>query len=102
MLQTFKVRIIALGFSWLFAGVAVGQTTFGKSNSDASGPQTAMPAPVSKGQADVPGGSSRNGVITPPPTTSAGMPTIKPRTPGRMPVITPPGTGNNQSSVQPK
>ena len=80
----------------LLAGAAQAQSV-----PDSSGPQTAVPAPVPRGQADVPGGSSRNGVITP-PTTGATMPVVRPPTPGRTPVIRPPGTTGGTPPVQPK
>lgn len=71
-------------------------------NPDASGPQTVTPAPLPRGQADVPGGTSHDGVVEPPATTSGATPAIQPRQQGAMPVIPPPGTGGNQPDVQPR
>lgn len=68
---------------------------------DSSGPQTSVPAPLPSGQADVPGGSARNGVIKPPPTGGT-MPVVQPPTQGRTPVIKPPGNTQAAPPVQPK
>ncbi len=68
---------------------------------DSSGPQTAVPAPLPAGTADVPGGSARNGVIKP-PAVSGAMPIVQPPVRGTMPVIPPPGSAGNAPQVQPK
>lgn len=68
---------------------------------DSSGPQTAVPAPLPTGTADVPGGSARNGVIKPPDSAGT-MPIVAPPVRGSMPVIPPPGTPDNAPHVQPK
>jgi hypothetical protein len=68
---------------------------------DATGPQTAIPAPRPGGDADVPGGSAKNGVIQP-PATGPGRSVMTPREDGStMPVIRPPGT-SSQPGVEPK
>ena len=68
---------------------------------DATGPQTTIPAPRPGGDADVPGGSAKNGVIQP-PSTGPGRSVM---TPGAgsstMPVIRPPGM-SSQPGVEPK
>lgn len=74
-----------------------GQTTAAP---DASGPQTATPAPRTDGRADVPGGSARDGVVAP-PSTGGIMPVIPPPAASTMPVI-PPGGGTPAAPVQPK
>ncbi len=71
-------------------------------NPDASGPQTTAPAPLPPGQADVPGGTSRDGVVEPPATTSGATRTIQPPQQGAMPVIPPPGTAGNRPDVRPE
>ncbi len=65
---------------------------------DASGAQTAVPAPRANGNADTPGGSARNGIIQPPSMTGS-TPVITPRTQGAMPVIPPTGTPGSNSGV---
>ena len=72
---------------------------------DASGPQTAVPAPLPPGSgADTPGGSARKGVIVPPPVSHD--PGINRGTPPTgtfpMPVIRPPGTAGGNQQVVPK
>ena len=72
---------------------------------NASGPQTAVPAPLPPGSgADTPGGSSRNGVIAPP--SVAGDAGINKGAPGAnalgTPVIPPPGTAGRDPAVVPK
>ena len=66
-----------------------------------SGPQTEVPAPRPGGDADVPGGAAKNGIIRP-PSTGGTMPVIPPPAEGTMPVIPPPGTPENQPDTQPK
>jgi hypothetical protein len=72
---------------------------------DASGPQSAVPAPLPPGaRADTPGGSARNGVIAPPP--AAGDHDINKGAPGAAalgtPVIRPPGSPGGDTRVIPK
>lgn len=78
------------------------QTGPAEQKPDASGPQTGTPTPLPRGQSDIPGGTSHDGVVKPPATASGAMSTIPPPQQGVMPVVPPPGTGGNQPDVQPK
>ena len=84
---------------------AGGKPTIVAPSTGASGPQTAVPAPLPPGAgADTPGGSARKGVIAPPPTASdQGINRGAPST-GTfpMPVIRPPGAPGGNEQVVPK
>ena len=95
-----RVLIGLAGFT--AANPSIAQTSHPVPNPDASGPQAAVPAPLPKGQADVPGGTSHDGVVQPPATTTGATPIIQPRQQGAMPVIPPPGSAGSQSNIQPK
>lgn len=94
------MRAALPGWAVLAAVLAAG-TAQAQPASGSSGPQTAVPGPAPSGQADVPGGSSRNGVITP-PSTGGTMPVVHPPTATRMPILKPPGTTHGTRRVQPK
>jgi hypothetical protein len=97
------LRFAAAGsaFLTLLTG-ALAQTVPTKPNRDSSGSQSATPAPLPAGQADVPGGTSRDGIVRPPVSSAVVMPTIKPEAGARTPIIAPPGTVRNRPDLLPK
>ncbi len=101
MSRQISSRVLAALTLLLTTGGAGAQTAQPARRPDGTGPQTAVPAPRTGEQADVPGGSSRNGVIRPPATGGA-MAVIPPPQQGTMPVIRPPGTNGAQPSLVPK
>ena len=89
--------LLLAAFGAVLALPVCAQTMAAPKAPDATGPQTAVPAPLGNGRADTPGGSARNGVIAPPPTT--GTPVIRPSTNSRMPVVRPPAHGTTTSRM---
>ena len=87
---------------FLTTGAAIGQTAPPPATPpDSSGPQTSVPTPRADGQADVPGGSSLNGVVRP-PVNGGSMAIIPPPQQGKTPIIMPPGTNRAQPNLVPK
>ena len=103
MRRTFTLWCALIGLaSFAAAGRGAAQPVRPLPNPDASGSQMAAPTPLPHGQADIPGGTSHNGIVKPPATASGTASTIQPPQQGAMPVIPPPGTSGNQPNVQPK